>query len=99
MPGFLKTIGWISIIGGFIAGIMAGFLAEDGSFRFTVTLSVWIGGLASGVVYIALAMILEQQEEMSRTIYAVLRNVREDSPLRNSILAKADDYKMKSFDG
>lgn len=102
MASFLKTIGWIAIIGGFIVGIISGFrndpvheiLGMDPGFRFTATLAWWIGGLFSGVAYIALGMILEQQEDLSRTVYAINRNVRDESSLRFSKHAHAKGYKM-----
>lgn len=117
MSDFLKVIGWVTIIAGIIAGVgfgkandpMYALVGLESDFRWTVAITWWISGLLSGVIFIALGMILERQDYIHQTVYAIYQQNKqsrqpEPSSQKTSSgnsrmnLSKAKDFKMQSFD-
>lgn len=112
MSDFLKVIGWISIIAGVIVGVIVGIkddplyevLRIDPSFRWAAAITWWISGILSGVVFIALGMIMEKQHKIHILVSEIYRK---DAPTPDSKpslgnsklnLNKASNYKMKTID-
>lgn len=108
MTSILKFLGYASIIGGIILGVILGLGYSDG-FRFAAALSWWLGGAISGIVFLALAYILEYVEaiyeyirESSQTSKATYPETGKSSYPETGkpkqTLDSAQGYKMKSID-
>ncbi|OPA78504.1 hypothetical protein BVG16_11575 [Paenibacillus selenitireducens] len=77
MAKLLHYIGGAAIVFGIILGIIYGFL--DQGFRFFVMLAWWGSGVISGIVFIALGMILETVECNQMYLHELLRRTPSDS--------------------
>lgn len=111
MTGILKFLGWASIVCGIIAGIYYGMqddpLAEllrnyDDSFRVAVAITWWISGAISGIVFFALAYILEHVEAIRYKLEQQTETgglaSRPETGKSKVTLDGVKDYKMKSID-
>lgn len=90
-------------------GYEAGSVFEKlgGNFEFMPALVWWVSGAASAVLFFAIGMLLEQQEEMRETLH----NIREEMPRREkeqlppavvsnsrSSMDSLKDYKLNATD-
>lgn len=82
----LRVIGWVSILGGIVMGIVIGsqpdpILQEidryyEASFRWAAAVSWWLGGIISAIVFFTYARILELQEENREMVRWIAENMQ-----------------------
>lgn len=98
MSQILKWLGYISIVGGIILGIIYGFksgaLAEalgiyDDSFRWGIAISWWISGAISGILFIAFSMMIELLDENNAYLRELLHRTHEESTPKGRPLGKS----------
>lgn len=105
MARLLKGIGTVLIISGIVIGVPAGLHMNS----FWLAASMILGGLLSGIIFVALGVILEQIEE-NREYLAYIAELlpkpeRPPGPLKppakqdtRSALEKLKDYKLELSD-
>jgi H+/Cl- antiporter ClcA len=115
VTSLLKFIGWLTIVSGIIAGIFAGNKAneimnilsntDEKSFSFQVAITWWISGAISGIIILAIGIILEHAQEILYNQSVILRrlpaNEKDLSPVSSnskSKLSSLSGYKMGSSD-
>jgi len=85
MAQALKIIGWVSIIGGLIVGIILGYQTDPiasliyktsaKTFQFAVAISWWLSGAISGLVFIAFGRMLDYLESLHYEIDELKRRI------------------------
>ncbi|MCR2805319.1 hypothetical protein [Paenibacillus soyae] len=116
MVGLLRFIGWASIVAGIACGIFYGlrqdplydYLNVEEGFRVTVALYWWLSGAVAGIVFLALAYILEYLEEIRAHMFSqqsapssLSRAAAASHPETGKSKATLDsvkDYKFKHMD-
>ncbi|RJE90704.1 hypothetical protein D3P07_00940 [Paenibacillus sp. 1011MAR3C5] len=113
MTGLLKFLGWASIVCGIGLGIYYGVqddpLAEilrdyDDSFRIATAVTWWVSGALSGIVFLALAHILENVEAIRAQMYtpqtgSVARQTERPETGKSRVtLGSVKDFKMRNTD-
>ena len=97
MLTLLKVIGIIAILGGAIAGVIAG-LQED-PFHWMAAVYWWISGLIAGIILIALGKLVARKREEEPT---VTPESTTNTGIGNSKMSldskELQGYKMKSLD-
>ncbi|GAA0135444.1 hypothetical protein YSY43_22840 [Paenibacillus sp. YSY-4.3] len=114
MSQILKWIGYVSIIGGIILGIVYGIKSNpltealrvyDDSFRWAVAFTWWISGSLSGVLFIAFSMMLDLLEENNAHLKELLHRTHGETTSSSkpqgrskSSLSSLSGYKMGNSD-
>lgn len=104
MSILLRFIGWATIVLGLIGGIIAGIR----NFSWGIAIIFWISGILSGIIFLALASILDYVEE-TRTLILLQRGERmntsndkqsypEKGRSKPTLSSTAGDYKMRNMD-
>ena len=55
----LKVVGWIAVIGGFVAGLVLGYDRYDEEFVWGVVIVQWFGSIVRGIVFFGLAEVIK----------------------------------------
>ncbi|MDF2671030.1 MAG: hypothetical protein K0R67_3336 [Paenibacillus sp.] len=99
MAGFMRAIGLIQIIGSILVGLVIGNM--DG---WSIAFVCWVSGILGGVVFIAIATMMESIQRIEDNVYQLSRayfhaNPNEQAPPQalgssRSSLNKMSQYKM-----
>ncbi len=120
MSTVLRVIGVLSIIGGIISGFVnaksySGLekllgRSVDIPFQWSIALTWWVSGIISGIIFFALAMMLDKLDNIEYNICELQNstakpisptekpNYAAKIPNTKMSLDSAKDYKMKSLD-
>ncbi|MCR8842833.1 hypothetical protein NQ117_03985 [Paenibacillus sp. SC116] len=99
MSKVLKALAILALVGGIFLGVNAAnavdelarsMRARDKSYVWSVALSWWIGGVVSGILFYALAMMLDHLESIKRSLNTMNND---PSPSAKKSLASLNRYK------